>query len=331
MSASVVSVADPSIPSLSVVLDPVELRRILDELRCSHDGESQDELQLRVLRHHPGKRCVFEIVAPGDRPHAWIGKVFAADRADVYRTMEAIRRSGFGPEAEFSIPVPIAYLPELRLLLQEKVAGLPATDLFLAADEAERERIARRCAEWLARFHAAAPLSGPVFDLARYQLSVERWSQRIHVAGGALADRADQLRSRLECAVPTIRNGRMRTCHGSFTHHQVIVANGRIVTFDWDDHVLTDPAYDVARFVIGLRRLAFRSLHSIRSLDRVADVFLDTYRTRFRSDMTANLAFFAAAICLRLAKKDVTRQSAQWAEKAEATLEEGLRALQHGN
>jgi aminoglycoside phosphotransferase (APT) family kinase protein len=299
-------------------------------------------LQLRVLRHHPGKRCVFEIVAPGDRPRAWIGKVFAVDRADVYRTMEAIRRSGFGAEAEFSIPLPIAYLPELRLLLQEKVAGLPATDLFLAADEAERERIARRCAEWLARFHAAAPLSGPVFDLAQYQLSIERWSQRIDGLGGTLAERAGQLRTQLERALPAICDIGMRTCHGSFTHHQVIVANGRIVTFDWDDHVLADPAYDVARFVIGLRRLAFRSLHSIRSLDRVADVFLDTYRTRYRSalprgvassrgtEVTANLPFYAAAICFRLAKKDVRHQSEQWTEKAGATLDEGVRILKEG-
>jgi aminoglycoside phosphotransferase (APT) family kinase protein len=341
VSAIVESVVDPGIPSLSAVLDRVELCRILHELRCSHDGESR-ELQLRVLRHHAGKRCVFEIVQPGDSPRAWIGKVFAADRADVYRTMEAMRRSGFGPEAEFSIPEPIAYLPELRFLLQEKVAGRPATELFLAADEDERQRIARRCGEWLARLHTMAPLSGPVFDLAQYQLSIERWSHWIDGVGGTLADRAVELRKQLEHAIPRICDIGMRTCHGSFTHHQVIAANARIVTFDWDDHVLADPGYDVARFIVGLWRLALRNLPSIRSLDRVADVFLNTYRARYRSalprgasasggtQITANLAFYGAAICLRLAKKDVRNQSEQWPEKAEATLDEGLRILKEG-
>jgi hypothetical protein len=150
------------------------------------------------------------------------------------------------------------------------------------------------------------------------------------------------LRSRLECVVPRIRDRRMRTCHGSFTHHQVIAANGRIVTFDWDDHMLADPGYDVARFVVGLRRLALRSLPSIRSLDVAADVFLNTYRARYRSalphgmpssrgtEVTANLPFYAAAICLRLAKKDVRHQSEQWNEKAAATLDEGLRVLREG-
>jgi aminoglycoside phosphotransferase (APT) family kinase protein len=329
VSAIVACAADPGIASLAAVLDPVELRRILDELRPSCDAGLQD-FEVRLLRHHPGKRCVFEIVEGAGSSRAWIGKVFAAERADIYQTMVAIRRDGFGAEAEFSIPEPIAYLPELRLLLQEKVIGAAATELFLSPHEAERERMAERCAAWLARLHTLALIAGPSFDLVQYQLSIQRWSDRIAGVGGALADRAGELRTRLERALPRIRNIGMRTCHGSFTHHQVIAAHGRTVTFDWDDHVLADPAYDVARFVVGLRRLALRSLASIRSLDAAVEVFLKIYQSRSRSDVTANLLFYAAAICLRLAKKDVTHQAAQWTEKAEATLDEGLRVLEQG-
>jgi aminoglycoside phosphotransferase (APT) family kinase protein len=320
--------ADAAIPTLAVVLDPLEARRIVDEV-CPADRLPAPDLLIRVLRHHPGKRCVFEAAEKaGER--AWIGKVFAADRADIYHMMVRLARGGFGPEAEFSIPAPIAYLPELRLLLQEKVTGASATELFLSPDEGERERISGRCAEWLARLHLRSPLPGPTFDLAQYQASIARWSIRIDAVGAALGDKARHLRARLEHTVSGIGGVSLRTCHGSFTHHQIIAADNRTVTFDWDDHVVADPAFDVARFVVALRRLSLRSLRSIRSLDPAVDVFLRTYRSRQAADVTGNLHFYAAAICLRLAKKDVMHHDAGWTEKADATLTEGLRLLDQG-
>src|SRR5919197_1030323 len=66
----------------------------------------------------------------------------------------------FGPEQEVSIPEPLAYVPELRLLLQEKVDGPRAKEIFLADDERRRVDASVRSARWLARFHAIAPRSG---------------------------------------------------------------------------------------------------------------------------------------------------------------------------
>ena len=330
MSAILDGRADPDIPALAVVLDPLALGPILAEfLPPPHRG--LPDLRIRILRYHPGKRCVFEAAwRSAEGPQSWIGKVYAADRADVYHAMDAIRRAGFGTDAEFSIPEPVAYLPALRCLLQENVAGRPATELFLSDDEGERLRMSERCAQWLARFHTLAPRSGPVFDLGTYQLSIEKWSRRIAGVGGAFADQAGQLHAQLELAAARLLP--IGTCagHGSFTHHQVIAAAGRTVTFDWDDHALADPGYDVARFLVGLRRLALRCLGSIRALDGAAGLFLGTYLSRGRPQVRANLPFYAAAICLRLAKKDIGHQAPGWAHKAEATLDEGLRVLAEG-
>jgi aminoglycoside phosphotransferase (APT) family kinase protein len=312
------------------VLDPVALGRILDEvLPAPHRGLK--DLQIRVLRYHPRKRCVFETAGRSpDGPRSWIGKVYAVDRADVYHAMEAIRQAGFGPDAEFSIPEPVAYLPESRLLLQEKVAGRSATDLFLSEDVNDRLRMSERCAGWLARFHAVAPRSGPIFDLNDYQLDIEHWSHRIAGVGGAFADKAGELRRQLEVAVSRIRDHGTCPSHGSLSHHQVIAANGRTVTFDWDHHAVADPAFDVARFLVYLRRLAFRCLGSVWALDAAADVFLNTYLSECGREVRGNLPFYAAAICLRLAKKDIRHQADRWAEKAVATLDEGLRFLERG-
>lgn len=322
--------ADSGIPTPAVVPGPGALASILDAV-LSPPVRGVQDLQVRILRTHPGKRCVFEIRWRGaSGAQSCIGKVYGADRADVYRAMEAIRAAGFGSDAEFSIPDPVAYVPEYRLLLQERVAGRPATDRFLSSDHDERVRMSDRCGAWLARFHTVAPRSGPTLDLAWYQISIEKWARRIASVGGALADKAAALHQRLALAGSSVRDIGRCPCHGSFTHHQVITAPGRTVTIDWDDHAVADPAFDVARFVIGLRRLALRCLGSIRALDRAADAFLDAYAARRGRECRETVPLYAGAICLRLAKKDVRRQAAGWSAKAEGTLDEGLRVLEQG-
>src|SRR5207245_4337030 len=94
-----------------------------------------------------------------------LGKIYPTDRQDVYEFMESLRQGGFDREAEFSIPQPIAYMPSLRLLLQERVVGKQAKDIFLSDDEWQRAAAAERCALWLAKFHAVAPCLGQVVRL----------------------------------------------------------------------------------------------------------------------------------------------------------------------
>jgi aminoglycoside phosphotransferase (APT) family kinase protein len=190
--------------------------------------------------------------------------------------------------------------------------------------------MSERCARWLARFHAVTPPDGPTLDAGHWERGIERWAARIAGAGGALAHKAARLGRPLELAASKIRDIDRRACHGSFTHHQVIAPEGRTVTFDWDDHAVADPGCDVARFVVGLYRLAFRCLGSARALDAAADAFLRTYFAQRGSEIRANLPFHTGAVCLRLAKKDILHRADGWAEKAEATLDEGLRVLEEG-
>jgi hypothetical protein len=323
-------IIDPDLPTLAVVLDPTALRAHLRESLPGRVPESTD-LEIRVLRHHPGKRCVVDIGwRTGAASPSLIGKVYAKDRSDVHRLLEEVSRAGFGPREEFSIPQPTAYLPALRLLLQEKVEGRPATDAFLSDDEPERTAAAERCARWLARFHAMRLRTGPRLDLSGHLLSLARWSGRLAALGDPLAGKAGTLFTRLEAAAAKLPRTDPCTNHGDYTHHQVILAPGRTVTVDWDKSCVADPSHEVARFVVGLQRLALRRLGSIRALDAAADVFLKTYAAAAGSDLTGPLAFHRAAICLEHAKHDVHKQAHGWPEKATATLDEGLRVLAEG-
>src|SRR3989454_11588832 len=159
-------VSDPGIPTLEQALDPNVLRECLPEPLPPEWGAIRD-IQLQVLRHQPGKgRCTFEItLGTTSGSHSLIGKVYAEDRSDVYRAMEEIVRAGFGPEEEFAIPRPVAFLAPLRLLLYEKAPGTRSTVAILNTTGSDRALAAERCARWLARFHARGPRSGRVVHL----------------------------------------------------------------------------------------------------------------------------------------------------------------------
>jgi aminoglycoside phosphotransferase (APT) family kinase protein len=327
LSAFVDCIHDPAIPALPAVLNPVELGEQLREL-LPLQTKGVHHLQVQVLRYHPGKRCVVAVTVPTTEGTLnLIGKVYATDRKDVYQLMEEVERAGFGHHDEFSIPRPTAYLPTLQLLLQERVDGQPATESFLSDQESECTAVAERCARWLAQFHAMAPRMGTTFHLSDYLSSIERWSRRLGALGEPFASKAGALFKGLEAAASKLQPMDLCAGHGSYTHHHVVLAKARTVTIDWDDYGLADPTRDVARFIVGLQRLALRSLGSMRALDGAADVFLKTYMSRIGPRTMADLPFYRAAICLRLAKKDVKRQAALWYEKAEATLDEGLRIL----
>jgi len=321
-------VSDPGIPTLEQALDPGVLRECLPDVLPSEWRAIRD-VQLQVLRHQPGKgRCTFEITlgtASGSR--SLIGKVYAEDRSDVYRAMEEIVRAGFGPEEEFAIPRPVAFLAPLRLLLYEKAPGIRSTVSILNPLGPDRVLAAERCARWLARFHARGPQTGRVVGLKDQLSFLEGCWRSLADLGRPFGDKARRVFDRLNATALGLGDINMCAGHGMYTCGQVLLIDGRTVTVDWDTYRVADPSYDVARMLVGLRRLGLKHFGSIDALDGAGDVFLKTYVAAGRSVIATHLAFQKAAICLERAKRDLDKQTRGWRERAEAMLDEGLRIL----
>jgi aminoglycoside phosphotransferase (APT) family kinase protein len=242
--------------------------------------------------------------------------------------MEEIKRAGFGPEEEFAIPRPVAFLAPLRLLLYEKTLGTRATEFVVNPNESARVPAVERCARWLARFHAIAPRLGRVFLLDDQLFLLDQCRRCIANLGLPFAKKAGQLFDQLNAIA--LRLGRIEMCagHGQYNSGQVILEEGRTVTVDWDTYNVADPSYDVARMLVGFKRLGLNYFRSLHALDGAAEVFLKTYVNTGRSDVTTHLTFQKAAICLERAKRDFDKQTQAWRrEMAEAMLDEGLRTL----
>jgi aminoglycoside phosphotransferase (APT) family kinase protein len=322
------SVADPRIPTLQTVLNPLELSRHLDRALPAQWGRVRD-IQVNLIQHRRARRCTVGITLQTTTGrNELIGKVYAEDRSDVYHAMNEISCAGFGPEREFSIPQPLAYMPELDLLLQEKVHGQPATEIFSKGSGHEQALAAERCAKWIARFHSTAPTSGPVFVLTPELL--ENWERRLPrwkwsgPRARQLMEKAALLLKRLEIAAAKLDGAEMCACHGDYGHQQIILKESCTVTLDWDGFCVAHPSLDIARFIVDLQRLAFRSLDSLKALDAAIKVFYKTYKAMSGFQVAKQLPFYKAVTCLRCARKDLKPDSS---ERAEALLDEGLRVL----
>ena len=332
MSESGLPFADPEIATLAEVLDPTALAKHLQVVSPhAGNGGGADEVHVRVLQHHARRRCTLEIgLRTSEKSwHFVIGKVYHIDRADIFQAMEGMRQAGFGPQDEFSIPQPLAYLPSLHLLLQEKVEGNPTDEILKAGDQKKSAAATERCAQWLARFHARAPRTGPVSYPSDYlnSKSIRRCSRKIAKRGGSSAGKAAVLLQRLEEVAASLKPGELCAGHGSYSATHVILSRKRTIVFDWDGYDVADPARDVARFMAALRRLALGRLGSIRALDGIAEVFLKTYLAVGQPLAEKNLRFFEAAACLKLAKYNLCHPVPHWHDKTEAMLDEGLRIL----
>ena len=317
-------VVDARLPTLQAVLDPSALAPALHKAVPAEWGEIWD-LQTEVLQYHRASRCTMNILlqtTTGKRE--LIGKVYATDRRDVYRVMKQLSENGFGPGAEFSIPQPIAFIPELQLLLLEKVEGPLTTEIFLKGNADECARVAERCAHWLAHFHAHAPRIGPVFVLTNELL--ESWAHRLAKRAEQVIAKALLLFERL--AVIGIKRDGVEacSCHGTYCHYQIILNDTRTVTLDWDGYCVADPTLDVARFMVILQQLALNSQASLKALNGAGEVFYRTYLAASRFQVAKQLPFYMAALYLKHAKDYVKRDDLR-PKMAEAMLDEGLRIL----
>jgi len=321
------TVDDPDIPTLATVLDPDAWGKLLELLWGSGWTDALRELRVHTLKWHRAKRCTCEIDLRADV----VGKVYAKDRQDVYDVMQGLRGVGFGREAAFSIPQPIAYLPSLRLLLQEKVEGPTATEVFLNGCSWQSDAAAEQCAQWLARFQAVAPGRGRVSDVGRILSSCECRREFISKQGGRLATKSEHLLERLRARASPLGTIPMCCAHGDFGPDQVILSGGRTVTVDWDNCRIADPTSDVATFIVRLERLALKRLGSIRALDVPAEVFLRTYlASGGHPQVAARLAFYKAGRWFAEAQHQVKAKAKEprWGEWTEAMLDEGLQTLE---
>jgi aminoglycoside phosphotransferase (APT) family kinase protein len=312
----------------AAVLAREEFRNELESLFPSKSGKGNlEEVRFKMLRYH-GNRCVFDVAMKSETGwHNVIAKLFAIDRQDAFDAMQRIHRGGFGTAAEFAIPKPIAYLPSLRVLLEEKVDGVQVKGILLADDESQQLKAVQRCGSWLARFHTTAPRFGNRVDPRALLDHVRGWADMVSQFGEPFNAKCRSLMKKLESAIPDEGSFEHLPGHGSYIPSHVLLNDRRTITIDFDEFELVDPARDIGWFLIALERFELKYRRPSGFYKRLAKPFLDSYQREANYDAIRHLGFYKGAEYLHRARHDLYKRIPPVREWAELMLDQAIAGL----
>jgi hypothetical protein len=290
---------DPKLPWLALATDPQVMRERFGALL----GAPTEGCTITPVRYRPSVRCVFRYdlrTATGEQ--TFFGKLIGQGAEDSMATIAALHnaRAAF-PDMPRVLP-PLAYWPELHLLVQAEVAGgAELNDLAFdpAEDAATRERWLRDAGARLAGLHGCA-VAGPTRTMADDLDELREYTAPIAAVEPALAERyaaaVDRLAESSAQGEPALV-----ASHGAFRTDQFMIEEGELVMIDLDGFCWANPARDLGNFMAYLRWKAIRKPHDAAFIERVGQLFLHGYQASGRSIDQGWLARYTADSLLKVA------------------------------
>ncbi len=266
--------ADPHMPWLAQAIDPCQIQQSLLECCPSLEEGRARVRAIRVVRHKPRRRCLIEYDIGFDHFSrrsgllTLVGKVRAkgADAA-TYRLLACLRKAGLSDESasDVCVPEPVGIIPDLRMWLQNKVPGRPATELLLGD---EGLAIAARVADAIHQLHESRVMP------ARRHTMVDELAilnERLSLVAHMKPEWSTRLARVLDACA---RLGRaasqpaLRGIHRDFYADHVVVDGPRLWLIDFDLYCQGDPALDIGNFQ---GHLIEQSLRLFGRADALAD------------------------------------------------------------
>ncbi|MGH8932197.1 MAG: phosphotransferase [Egibacteraceae bacterium] len=287
---------DPALATLPTVLGAGVLARALEQLLPG--VERVVRCTVTPVRYRPARRCTLRVDArvlhgPGSAgtgcpPRTLYAKVYhdlnkARLAAATLRTLAETLPAISPHRGQLVVPQPVAFLPDLALVLCEPVIGTGLE--LLLGDRRHAVTSIPAAAGALAALHRADHLPAPtrtaIFELDQL---TDR-ALRIREYDASLGARMADLTTILASCSPSA--GEISVVHGDCKPSQFLIdPSGRAALLDLDSCRLADPAGDVGAFTATLRRGRVRARlrrqrHPSRLPDRFAASrekdFLDAY------------------------------------------------------
>ena len=260
---------EAALPALPILSDPEQARALLEtSIRAQspayHDLRIQS-CEPRVVRYKPGSRCtlLYRLAfPPGAAQPGWpdivVAKTYTGEEGQIaYDGMRALWDSPLSTSAAVAIAEPLAFIPELNVLVQGPIRQQQTLKELLRsalrsgtpAALADLDAAMRKTAVGLAALHQTEiHLGQPRVwedELAEVQQTLERLGQAIPSLAGVAAPLIARLQA-LSAAHPA--DAPVPT-HGTFRPAQVLLHSGEIGFIDFDGFCQAEPALDVALFL----------------------------------------------------------------------------------
>lgn len=262
---------DPVLPSLTRALDPqrvsVALAEALPEFRAGTVRILRCEV--KPLRFRPGRRCTvrLDLWLRDDKSgsvhrRVLYGKIYHdLEKAErVYRQMLLLSRSIPARDGYSSFATASAFLPDLAMVLQDPMEGIPLDSLISCETQSCDPRAfagTALAAAALAAFHTSGLVDGKArsigAELARFKKRGTRIGRVNPELGGEVIKLADALGAWLE----RLDQWAATTClvHGDCKPAQFLISGERVALLDFDHCGMADPAVDVGTYLATLEQM----------------------------------------------------------------------------
>lgn len=272
---------------------------------------------IEVLKYKPGRRCVlaYQLAGRDKSSHQRvIGKVFRDERGQrLFALQERLWRSceGSNGASGISVPQPLAYVPEMRMLVQASAPGRRLDELSLDGPIHSPVLRSAEALAWLHRSRTLGRAQLKPYTLADELRGLQDYAARLAVLRPDARPAVQTLHAALlDWAAMLPPAAQSTALHRDFYYSQVLFDGPHLYLIDFDLLAWGDPAIDVANFSA---HLAYLGLEQFGDLSRFASemvCFCNRYAATGRSDFSEEkimdadfaerLAFYQAATFFRL-------------------------------
>ncbi len=225
--------------------------------------------------------------------------------------------------AGFTVGRPIAYLSDLRTLLQEEVPGTTLGRVLHQEEEAIPA--VRKTARALAALHLNDVVVPQRRRLRDEVARLERASKLLRSACPHLGPRIEEI---VGAVVAGLEEVPLAPTHGDLKPPHILLNGDSIALIDLDKFAMADPVLDVVDLLVSLDRVSRRaSLPHDHYPQVVVQAFVEEYFAHVPEAWRVRLPLHYAGNALKKAALALRHQSPGWPDKVEAFLKEAEDSL----
>jgi len=302
---------ESALAAMPQLTDP-EQARLLLEGGISSGNPAYHDLRIQacapdMISYKPGSRATIryhlsyapEASAGWNWPESVIAKTYRKDSKgrNAYDGMVALWHSPLATGDLAAIAEPLAYIPELKIMVQRPIAGDQSLeDMLKAALSADSQEAIeelygymRKAAAGLAALHQSGVQHGETVSLDERYAELHDLFARLLVPVPELAGAVEPLLAHLESLAAAHPPDPSVPTHGTFSPEQVLIDGPQIGLIDFDSFSMAEPALDVGLFRAAVKDIGMNALDAslagdrqirlarLARLDTIDEVFLAEY------------------------------------------------------
>ena len=259
--------------------------------------------QITVVRYKPGARCVLRYTFD-DRSGTRVlfGKIIATDSGALAERIAALQEEGSTVPDMPRIAGPVAYWPDLRMLVQRAVEGSELHDVAFDTniDVAVRREWMEKAGRGLAGLHSATGAGAPVRDIRADADELDDYIAPMAQVNPELARSYAAAVELLRASERSDDSGFVAS-HGAFRTDQFMIQGDDLVMIDLDSFCSSHPERDIGNLLAYLTWKAMRQPQHASFIKSAPKHFLHGYAAVRPSPDERRITLYEAASLLKIA------------------------------